>query len=228
MTFARVKICGVSDPSELAMVIESGADAAGFVTEYPEPVPWNMDRVRARDLLGRVPPFMTGVMVTGGASEKVLELAEYARPRLVQLHTDNSCAETAVIASGLAEMGIGLIRALRIRAGAAVACGDISDPLDAGRALEATGISALLIDSRTSSLPAGTGVQVDYELACRVKEAITVPLILAGGLTVGNIRQAVEAVRPYAVDVISGVEAARGVKAPELVREFVRAARGLQ
>lgn len=84
----------------------------------------------------------------------------------------------------------------------------------------------MLLDARTEQMPAGTGVCVDWSIAAAIRRALTLPLILAGGLTPQNVRRAVEQVRPYAVDVISGVEVSRKVKSPQQMREFVEQAKG--
>jgi phosphoribosylanthranilate isomerase len=222
----RVKICGNTDPGQVALCAASGADCAGFVVEYPVSVPWNLSRQQAQALLPLVPPMMTRAVVTGGEPEKVVSLARFLLPHLVQLHTDNSLEETAQIAEELAALGIGLIRALRIDVETAKACGEIADPVAAALAFEQTGVAAILLDARTPKMPAGTGVSIDWQLALEIRKALSRPLILAGGLTPQNVRTAVEQVRPYAVDVITGVEASRTVKSPELVRQFVLQAKG--
>lgn len=217
----RVKICGNTDAKQVAWCATSGADCVGLVVEYPGTVPWNLSREQARDLLTLVPPLMTCAVVTGGDAEHVLRLARYLAPHLIQLHTDNTLEETARIARELASLRIGVIRALRIDVATGQACGGISDPLQAALALQETGIAAVLLDARTEKMPAGTGVSVDWGLALAVRQAVALPLILAGGLTPQNVRSAVDQVRPYAVDVISGVEVSRAVKSPELIRQFV-------
>ena len=118
-------------------------------------------------------------------------------------------------------------RALRVDAATGLASGDLPDPVEAALALQECGIAALLLDARTGSLPAGTGVALSREMARAVRDAIRIPLILAGGLSPANAAAAIEAVRPFAVDVISGVESSRRVKDASLVRAFVRAAKGL-
>jgi len=221
----RVKICGNTDPGQIHLAVEAGADCLGFVVEYPVPVPWNLRRDEARGLLDRVPPLISRAVVTGGEPEHVLAIARSLVPHLVQLHTDNSLEETAMLARELASLGIGLIRALRIDVVTGEACGQIADPVRAALAIQETGVSAVLLDARTSSMPAGTGTSVDWETARAVREALRLPLVLAGGLTPQNVRRAIEAVRPYAVDVISGVEASRKVKDAGLVRAFVSQAK---
>lgn len=222
----RVKICGNTNAEQVAWCAASGADCVGFVVEYPTPVPWNLSREQASELLRVVPPMMTRAVVTGGGPEVVLAIARFLMPHLVQLHTDNTVEETATIGRGLGPLGIGLVRALRIDVATGKASGEIADPVAAALALQASGVSGIVLDARTQNMPAGTGARIDWQMALEVRKVLSVPLILAGGLTPGNVRSAVEQVRPYAVDVISGVEVSRTVKSPELIREFVRQAKG--
>lgn len=222
----RVKICGNTDADQVRICVDAGADCLGFVVEYPVDVPWNLSREAAKGLLDRVPPLVSRAVVTGGSPQEVLAIARCLTPHLVQLHTDNPLPETEWLAGELAALQIGLVRALRIDVGTGEACGEVKDPVQAALALERTGIAAVLLDARTPAMPAGTGVSVNWETARAVRESLSIPLILAGGLTPSNVRAAVEMVHPYAVDVITGVEAARRVKDPELVRRFVQAACG--
>ncbi|MGC8863081.1 MAG: phosphoribosylanthranilate isomerase [Armatimonadota bacterium] len=221
----RVKICGNTDAEQIAMAVDAGADCVGLVVEYPVPVPWNLSREEAAELLPLVPPFVSRAVVTGGPAEVVLSIAQLLRPHLIQLHTDNPVEETARICRELSRCGIGLIRALRIDVASGSAGGEVGDPVKAARALQDTGICGLVVDARTDKLPAGTGETVDWALARRIRDSARVPVILAGGLNPENVREAILAVRPYGVDVITGVESARRVKDPALVREFVRRAR---
>lgn len=222
----RVKICGNTDAEQVAWCVAAGADGVGLVVEYPVPVPWNLSREQARDLLALVPPLTTRAVVTGGDATHVLAVARFLAPHVVQLHTDNPLEETARIARALAALGIGLIRAVRIDVATGQAGGEVADPLQAALAVQETGVAAVLLDARTGQLPAGTGVSVDWQAASAIRQALSRPLILAGGLTPQNVRSAVEHVRPYAVDVISGVEVSRKVKSPELIRQFVQQAKG--
>lgn len=223
----RVKICGNTSAEQVAWCAAAGADCVGFVVEYPTAVPWNLSREQAGRLLPLVPPMVNRAVVTGGPARTVLEIAEFLSPHLLQLHTDNRLEETATIAQGLAAHHIGLIRALRIDVATGIAAGEIPDPVDAALAVQATGVAAVLLDARTQNMPAGTGMRIDWRMALEVREALTVPLILAGGLTAESVGRAVAQVRPYAVDVISGVEVSRTVKSAELIRDFVFRAKGM-
>ena len=94
--------------------------------------------------------------------------------------------------------------------------------LEAAAVLAATGISGIAVDSKTAKRPAGTGVPLDWRAIEQISSSISIPLILAGGLTLQNVTGAIERVRPYGVDIISGVEKAPGIKDENRVRRFVR------
>ena len=90
----RVKICGLTNPGDVRMCARAGADALGFVVEYPEPVPWNLSAAGARELMAAVPPFVTVCLVLGGAPEHQLALAEELHPGAVQLHGEETLEQT--------------------------------------------------------------------------------------------------------------------------------------
>lgn len=224
----RVKLCGMMSEADVAMAEEAGADAVGFVTEYPVPVPWNLTREEAARLVRAASPFVTTVAVVGGTVDEILDIARKVRPNVLQLHGDESLAEILAIIDGLADTGIRVIKALRIDVDTGQARFEKTDPVRAAQVLEGSGIAALIVDSKTASMPAGTGVALDQGVAARVSEAVKIPLILAGGLTAVNVADAVLKVRPYAVDVITGVESEPGVKSGEKMRAFVAAAKGIR
>jgi len=207
------------------MAETAGADALGFVTEYPVPVPWNLDREKAASLVASSSPFVTTVAVVGGAPEEVIRIARKVRPRVVQLHGDESLEDIRQVLDGLKGTGIRVIKALRIDVDTGEALFEKTDPRKACSVLAGSGIAALIVDSKTSSRPAGTGVSLDWDLPARMVKDVDLPLILAGGLNFENVATAVAKVRPYAVDVISGVEKEPGVKDGEKMRAFVAAAK---
>jgi len=213
---------------DVTMAEAAGADALGFVTEYPVPVPWNLDRERAASLAASASPFVTTVAVVGGAPEEMVRIARKVCPRVLQLHGDETLDDIRQVLEGLEGTGIQVIKALRIEVETGQARFEEADPIKAGKALAGTGIGALIADSMTSSRPAGTGVTLDWDISARMVGEINVPLILAGGLTIENVAGAVEKVKPYAVDVISGVEIEPGEKDGEKMREFVKAAKGFK
>lgn len=221
----RVKICGLMSRNDIDICARAGADAVGFVTEYPVEVPWNINREKARMLVAETPPFMKTAAVVGGPTETILAIAETVRPDLLQLHGDETIEEIEQVCKSLQNTSTKIIKALRIDVDTGKAKFSVEDPLEAVNILAQTGVSALVVDSKTARRPAGTGVTLDWSVISKMTADLSIPLILAGGLTVQNVSTALEQVRPYGVDVISGVESNSGHKDEKLVRQFVRTAK---
>jgi phosphoribosylanthranilate isomerase len=197
----RVKICGITRPEDGAAAVRLGADAIGLVF-YP-PSPRHVDIATARAIIAALPPFVSvvGLFVNAepAAVRAVLDQVPLA---LLQFHGDEDAAECAAF-------GWPYVKAVPMGAGAAVA--DYEQ-----RFASAAG---LLLDSHGGAKTGGSGQGFDW---ARIPAACRKPLILAGGLHPGNVAQAIRQVRPYAVDVSSGVERARGIKDAELIRAFLR------
>ncbi len=222
----RVKICGLMSEADVQMAASAGADSLGFVTEYPIPVPWNIPRARSAELVASAPPFVTTTAVVGGAVREMVAIARTVRPHFLQLHGDETMEEIRAVCESLAGTATRVLKALRINVETGEALFAVKDPFEACTLLEQSGIAGLVLDSKTSSRPAGTGVPLDWSSLRRVREMIHLPVILAGGLTPGNVKIAMELVQPYAVDVITGVEREAGVKHPQRIRDFVKAVKG--
>jgi phosphoribosylanthranilate isomerase len=220
----RVKICGVTSAEDVELCLEAGADALGFVVSYPEPVPWNLTPRAARALIARVPPFTAAVAVVGGDARTILELVAAVEPSVVQLHRDEDAATVGAVREGLAGTGVRVVKAVRIATDAG-AGPPAEHWLALAREFLAAGADAILLDSKTTVRPAGTGQSIDWEIARTIVAALDAPVLLAGGLTPGNVATAVDKVRPYAVDVISAVEDGQQRKVGDRVRAFVAAAR---
>ncbi len=221
----RVKICGLMSQSDVDMAVYAGADSLGFVIEYPVTVPWNIDRSDAARLIANAPPFVTTTAVVGGSIDHILKIAQSVQPNFIQLHGDESLDEIKTICASLKGTGIKVLKALRIDVDTGQALFDISDPVEASTILAESGIVAIVVDSKTSSRPAGTGITLDWDVMKKVSAAVRLPVILAGGLNAKNVAEAINQVRPYAVDVISGVEETTAVKGEQLIVDFIRAAK---
>lgn len=191
----RVKICGVCS-AEIAMVAaEAGADAVGFVLAPGSPR--TIDASRAQAIAATLPPWVAHVAVFVDMAGSAIATAW---PRgWVQLH-----GREQTVADELA--GRAVIKAVSIADGTDELLRWDDDP----RA------RALLVDGPS----AGGGEPFDLGPLMRVRDRLRKPLILAGGLTPANVGNAIRAVRPWAVDVSSGVESSRGVKDPKAIREF--------
>jgi phosphoribosylanthranilate isomerase len=222
----RVKVCGLMSEADVAMAVSAGADSLGFVTEYPVPVPWNLHRAQSAGLVALAPPFVTTTAVVGGRVDDIIDIARTVRPHFLQLHGDETLEQIQTVCNALAGTGIKVLKALRIDVERGEALFTIKDPVGACALLERSGIAGVVLDSKTSSRPAGTGVPLNWGSLRGVSERIHLPLILAGGLTPWNVKEAIDTVRPYAVDVISGIEREAGVKDFRRMRQFVDAAKG--
>lgn len=201
-----VKICGVTNLEDALAAVEAGADLLGF--NFYRRSPRYLSPEDARRIVERLPETVTGVGVfVNEPAEEVEAIAREAGLGTVQLHGD----ETPEFCRSL--RGLKAIKALRVRQG-----------FDAA-ACSLYPVEAVLLDAYTAGAFGGTGHTFDWTLA-RQARALVERLFLAGGLTPDNVAEAVRAVRPYAVDVCSGVETSPGRKSPQLMRRFVEQVKG--
>lgn len=196
----RIKICGLTRQEDCEGAIAAGADALGFVL-------WEGSRravtvEQLARLAGRLPPFVTRVGLFVNASRQQVE---QCLPWLdvLQFHGDESPLECAAF-------GVPWFKALRMKEGIDVAA-------EAQRYAQA---HALLLDAWVPDQPGGTGQRFDWE---RIPAALAPSIILAGGLTAGNVGMAIQQVAPYAVDVSGGVEAELRIKSAPAMHAFANA-----
>jgi phosphoribosylanthranilate isomerase len=219
----RVKVCGLTHEEDVQLCLEEGADAIGFVVEYPRPVPWNLGREPAATLARLVPPFVTRVAVVGGDAEAILSIARAVPVDALQLHFDEAEETVARLARELRGTSIRLVKALRLDPQERPAPSALR--AEACRFMEA-GASAILFDSKSDERAGGTGKTLAWDVVAEASRDASWPVILAGGLTPQNAGAAIAQVRPWAVDVISSVEDARHRKVRAAVRAFIAAAKG--
>ena len=112
----RVKICGITNEDDIELCVEEGADALGFVIEYPKEVPWNLSIERATELMRCVPPFVATVAVVGGNVKTILKICKETCPDVVQLHLDENERTVSTVAKKLSTRGTSVIKALRVPA----------------------------------------------------------------------------------------------------------------
>ncbi len=197
----RSKICGITRPEDGLLAASQGADAIGLVF-YP-PSPRYVAALQAREVMNALPPFVTTVGLFVDADEaEVRAVLQQAPLDLLQFHGNEDEAYCA-------SFGRPYFKAIRMAEGV-----DLAE--EAARYASA---SALLLDSYQKGVPGGTGHAFDW---ARIPEGLAKPIILAGGLGPENIEEAIRSVRPYAVDVSSGVEAAKGIKDADKVIAFMR------
>ena len=200
-------MCGITNVDDARVVVEAGADALGFVMYRKSPRFVEPAVVKA--IVAGLPPFMlpVGVFVNEEPA-RVRTLMDECGLALAQLHGD----ETAPYCQ---DLGRPVLKALRLKdRGTFLALAEFS-----GRA----NVRGFLIDAFSDQAYGGTGQTVDWGLAQEVAQSM--PVVLAGGLTPVNVAEAIARVRPYGVDVSSGVELSPGKKDHRKVKAFIHAAR---
>jgi phosphoribosylanthranilate isomerase len=200
-----VKICGITNLEDASLAVELGAHAIGFIFA---PSPRQMTPQKVRKIVRAIPPFVKTVGVfVNEETTTIRGVMQHCGLDLAQLHGDESpdlCDELMPYT----------IKALRIKD---------ESCLQTGRAYHGK-VRALLLDTYSRETVGGTGKTFDWNLAIKIKE-IGIPIILAGGLGPSNIVAAIHTVRPYAVDVNSGVEERPGKKSPSLIRDLTEKVR---
>ena len=196
----RIKICGITRVEDAQAVARNGADAIGLV--FYERSPRHVTVQQAAQLAAALPPFITVVgLFVNASAEAVREVLAQVSLDVLQFHGEESpefCAQWSKP----------YLKAIRVKAGVdLVQC-----------AARYAGAQGLLLDAFIEGTHGGTGESFDWAL---IPHDLPLPVILSGGLHAGNVAAAIAQVRPYAVDVSSGVEASKGIKDAAKVAAFV-------
>lgn len=200
----RIKICGIADPAHARVAADAGADAIGLVFYRHSPRYIGADAAAA--IARSLPPYVSAVgLFVNETAAGVDEILARVPLDLLQFQGD----ETPEFC---ARFGRAFVRAVRMEQG--------TDLIEYARRF--SGAKALLLDAHVPGQRGGTGQTFDW---AGIPSEVPVPLILSGGLTAQNVGRAIREVRPWAVDVSSGVERERGVKDPAKIVEFIRSVR---
>ena len=198
----KVKVCGITNAEDALAAVELGADALGFVFA---PSPRQVTRQQVADIVAKLPPFVCKVGVFADSSlQEVAETLQSCGLDLAQLHG----SETPGFCQALFPR---VIKAFRVKDES------VLDLLPRYKA------SAYLLDSYHEALKGGTGQSFNWEIARKARRYGRI--VLSGGLTPENVRQAITEVQPFAIDVSSGVESRPGVKDHAKLRAFLEAAK---
>jgi phosphoribosylanthranilate isomerase len=203
----KVKVCGITNAEDAAAAVEAGADALGFI--FYEKSPRYVVPAVASRIIAELPPLVlpVGVFVNEGMAT-VRSIMDTCGLAMAQLHGDEN-------ASYCRELSRPAMKALRLKdRGSLLALAEYR-----GRG----GVRGFVLDSFSEFAYGGTGHVTDWALAAEV--AKSTPVLLAGGLTPDNVTEAIRTVRPYGVDVSSGVESAPGKKDHAKIRAFLEAVR---
>ena len=209
----KVKICGVRTPEDAGKCVACGADAVGMLLA---PSPRRISIEQAAGIVDKLPPFVTPVIVMMPASaQDAVNAAAAIRPGAIQLQGDEPPQMLREIKRAMPH--IKLIKAVHVGDG---------EEMDKARAYE--GITdAILLDTMSPNR-GGSGQTHDWGLSREIASGIKTPVVLAGGLSPANVAEAIRVVRPFAVDVASGVEGNGRVKDIRLIEQFIENARGAQ
>lgn len=200
----RIKICGITRDEDAQAAARLGAHAIGFV--FYAGSARAVTPARARAIIDALPPFVVPVGLFVNADERtVRETVAMTRIQLLQFHGDES-------AEFCAGFGLPYLRAVRVRAE--------TDLLQYAREFRAA--QGLLLDAWVEGARGGTGSVFDWSL---IPRDLPAPVVLSGGLSPDNVEQAVRRVRPWAVDVSSGVESAKGIKDVRKMEAFMTGVR---
>ncbi len=199
----KVKICGITNLEDALYAAECGADALGFIF-YPKS-PRFIEKTKAKEIISKLPPFITTVGVFVNESmENIVNTIHECNINIVQLHGDETpdyCSKVPMKA----------IKAIRVK------------DEDSLKQIAEYKTSTFLLDTYSENSYGGTGKIFNWNLAIKAKGYGRI--ILSGGLTPDNVNEAIERVKPYGVDVSSGVEEREGKKDKIKVREFIKRVR---
>lgn len=199
-----IKICGITRPEDALAAAHSGAHAIGLV--FYRPSPRYVTPEKAREIIRVLPPFVTAVgLFVDAPGGEVREVLSVATVSLLQFHG----AETPEFCR---QFGLPYLKAVRVRPGVDL-LQYASDYHDA---------KALLLDAFVDGTHGGTGATFDWNL---VPQGLPLPVVLSGGLDAGNVTEAIRKVRPWAVDVSSGVETGKGIKDAAKIAAFMSGVR---
>ena len=199
----KVKICGMTNLKDALCAAESGADAVGFI--FYKESPRSISQKDVKEIVDQLPPFVETVGVfVNEMSDKVNRIAEQCRLTAVQLHGDESPAFCHRIKRRV-------VKAFRVKDAKSL------------KGISGYDVSGFLLDSYNDGGRGGTGQVFDWNLALRAKKQG--PVIIAGGLNPYNVYTVIHRIKPYGVDVCSGVEKSAGVKDPKKIKDFIKAVR---
>jgi phosphoribosylanthranilate isomerase len=200
----RIKICGITNAQDAQAAAQEGADAIGLV--FYAASPRHVSVERAREIIAALPPFVTSVgLFVNATTEQVRDVLREVPLDLLQFHGDEA-------ADFCQQFEKPYMKAVRVKAGV-----DLLQYANQHHTAK-----ALLLDAYREEAYGGTGHTFDWKL---IPQNLPLPVVLSGGLSDANVAQGIESVKPWAVDVSSGVEAEKGKKDLAKITAFIYAVR---
>ena len=208
----RIKFCGTASLADMQCAVDAGCDAMGFIMGVTHKSSDFVTEAEAAKMIRRLPPFVEPVAVTHlRGTEDLIRLVKESRCTTLQVQNTVEPAELDLIRDALS--CIRIIKAVHVMDRSAIAAARRYEPY----------ADALILDTRTDEKIGGTGIPHDWNISAEIVAGSEIPVILAGGLTPENVGAAIRKVRPYAVDVHTGVKV-DGVRNPERTLAFAREA----
>jgi phosphoribosylanthranilate isomerase len=202
----RIKICGLTRNQDVQVAVAEGVDALGFVLYAPSPRAVTAEQ--AALLIKHAPAFVTTVaLFVDESAEEIYRVLDVCSFDLLQFHGDES-------PEFCRQFNRPYMKAIRVRSAEDIHCAVQQYP----------DTKALLLDAYVENLPGGTGQAFDWRLI----PELSIPWILAGGLNANNVADAVNQVKPFAVDVSGGVEASKGIKDVQKIKDFISEVRNVE
>lgn len=203
----KVKICGITNLEDAKAAADAGADMLGFV--FYEKSPRYITPEKAEEIISNLPAEVERIaLFVNETKEHVKNILKTIKEiGILQFHGD----ETPEYCNSFNKR---IIKAIRLK------------NISSAKQLEGYNVNFFLLDSFVEGVYGGSGRSFDWSIAKEVKKMYNVPIILSGGLNCENVKEAIEKVRPYAVDVSSGVEVSPGKKDVELVKKFIEEVNG--
>ena len=222
MNRVKIKICGLMREEDIEMCVNEGVDIIGVVVEYPVAVPWNMDRERTKELIEHFRDYAALedssskiCIVTGGDSDKIIELGRLLKPDYIQMHYKETAENVRTVSEALRDIGTEIIKTIPNDAKEMERQSREGSPGKCGRTFQEAGARILLVDARGPENAAGSSRLLDAELYHKVRRMADIPVMAAGGITGENIAEVLGTICPDMIDIMTGVEESHGVKSYE-------------
>ncbi|MCS7192509.1 MAG: phosphoribosylanthranilate isomerase [Armatimonadetes bacterium] len=219
----KVKICGLTRIEDVQMACNAGADFCGIVVEVSG-AKRSQEREKAK-LLFEVAKAETVIVTRSKTTKELVELVKFLSPFAIQLHGDE---KPELVADMKAKVDCRIWKAIPLPAEMKLKKEEIQSLLLQIQNFLKAGCDALVLDTATAHGFGGTGVTSCWELAAELVRQLDVPCFLAGGLTPENVSEAIKIVKPFGVDVSSGVELSLGIKDAQKMKIFCMRAKGME
>ncbi len=218
-----VKFCGITDEAGLKECMAFYPDILGFVSGYPEKVPWEISADKAAELVKLARGHVKTCLVTGGNAEHVIGVVQTVKPDIVQLHHRENIVCIKEMINALKDTGIEVIKSIPFAEQDKTLLFGTSSVKEISGMLEDAGASGILVDARHAGNAAASCDKADIEEYLAFCKASKLPITLAGGITPENVADMLKKSKATGIDIMTGIEDAPGVKSKEKLERLFKA-----